>query len=165
MTEEIFGFRGCKMGYAEKKGKRKGRGEEYGKAVSVIRSSFIGLGVSLAFAVVLWFVASAVAYANNDPDSVAGGLGFAAIYISSMAAGFAAVRVNRQSALLCGLLSGGLLALMMFFVSIFFTPSYSSNYPFILSFGMRAAMVLFSVLGAFAGLHRTSRRKRGKKRA
>lgn len=153
------------MGYAEKKGKRKSRGEEYGKAVSVIRSSFIGLGVSLIFAVVLWFVASAVAYANKDPDAVAGGLGFAAIYISSMAAGFAAVRVNGHSALFCGLLSGGLLALLMFFVSIFFNSSYSSDYPFILALGMRGIMVLFSVFGAFAGLHRTSRKKRGKRRA
>ena len=151
------------MGYAENRGRRRSADAERG-AVSLIKSSFMGLGFSLACSVILWLIASAIAYANNDPDSVAGGLGLAAIYLAGFAGGFFAVRMNREGAILCGLVCGGLLAILTLFVSVFFPSSYSSNYPLIVSVAMRAAIVLFSGLGAFAGVHRKKNRRHPRRR-
>ena len=151
------------MGNAKNNARKRGADRERG-AVSLIKCSLMGLGFSLVVALVLWFVASAIAYANNDPDSVAGGLGLATIYLAGFAGGFFAVKMNRESALLCGLVCGGLLFLVTLFVSVIFSRSYSSNYSLIVSAGMRAVIILFSVFGAFAGLHRKPSRHRRKRR-
>lgn len=151
------------MGNAKNNARKKSFDRERG-AVSLIKSSFMGLGFSLAVALLLWFAAAAIAYANNDPDSVAGGLGLVAIYLAGFAGGFFAVKINRESALLCGLICGGLLFFVTLFVAVLFSRSYSSNYPLILSMGMRSVIILFSVFGAFAGLHRKQNRRRQRRR-
>ncbi len=146
-----------------RKSAKKKNTPELSGASAVIRSSFIGAGFGAALSVVLLFVATLIAYANADPDSVTGALGLAASYIAALAAGFCAVRINRQNALICGALCGFLLALLSFFVSLFFDNSFSACYPLIASLGLRAATVLMSVLGAYAGLHRSTGKRRKKR--
>ena len=148
------------MGYGNKSNSRKRSSGGDREAMSPIRSGFMGFGFSLACALFLWLAASAIAYANNDPDSVAGGLGLAAIYLSSFFGGFFAVKMNRKNALLSGLVCGGTLAALTLLLSIIFSLRYSSDYPLIISLGMRAAIVLFSVLGAFSGAHRKPKKRR-----
>ena len=139
---------------------RKNSAAELSAPAAIIRSSFIGAGIAVIVSAVLLFAATLIAYANADPESVTGMLGLAAIYIASMSAGFCSVRINRQSALACGALSGFLLALLFFVVSLFFDTSYSSEYPIVAKLALRAAILLMSVLGAYAGLHRGSGKRR-----
>ena len=152
------------MGYSEKSGRKKRMREEHGELAWLVRSCFIGFGVSVAVAAGLWLAASVISYAQNDPDAFVGTLGFAAIYLAALVAGFVSVKINKERALACGALSGFLLALLFFVISLFFSGDYSSNYPFIVGVALRAAMILMSVLGAFAAVHhKKKRRVRGKR--
>ncbi|MBO5416918.1 MAG: TIGR04086 family membrane protein [Clostridia bacterium] len=146
-----------------KRSARKNSSAELSAPAAIIKNSFIGAGIATVMSVVLLFAATVIAYANADPDSVTGMLGLSAVYLASMAAGFCAVKINKQSALICGALSGAIFALLFFAVSLFFDASFSSGYPFIARLGMRAAMIFMSVLGAFAGLHRSSGKRRKKR--
>lgn len=147
--------------------KRKRRSEKSGANTSgegagfgnVLRSSLKGLAVATIAAVILLFVVSAIAYAGSDPDSVTMPLALAALYISSATAGFAAVKFNGSSALLCGVLSGLLLMILFIGISLFLNDSLSSEFSFPAALGLRAAMIIMSVLGGFIALHRPSKRK------
>lgn len=147
------------MGYAEKKGRKKLRSEDTPPLVSVFKSSLTGFIAALVSALVLWIAASAIAYANDDPDSVVGALGLGVIYISALIGGFVAVRHNKKDALLCGIVSGAMLSLFFFIISLFFEDS-SSSYSFLIELMLRGAMLLMSVFGAFAGLHRKDKRRK-----
>ncbi|MBQ8140839.1 MAG: TIGR04086 family membrane protein [Clostridia bacterium] len=150
------------MGYAEKSVRRRsGNGD--GGASSIIKSSFIGFGVSVAVTVVLWFASAAAAYANPDPDSVTAVFGLFTVYIASLSAGFSAAKINKGNALVCGLFSGAVLTLFLFFVSLFFDESYSSGYSLPVSLLLRASMLLMSVFGAFIGSYRRAKPRRRRK--
>ncbi len=147
------------MGYSERKSRKKGRSEDAPPLVSVFKSSLMGFAAALASALVLWIAASAIAYANDDPDSVVGALGLGVIYISALIGGFVSVRQNKKDALLCGIVSGAMLALCFFVISLFFADG-SSSYSFLIELILRGAMLLMSVFGAFAGLNRGNKRRR-----
>lgn len=147
------------MGYAEKKGRKKPRSEDSPPLVSVFKSSLLGFAASLVSALVLWIAASAIAYANDDPDAVVGTLALGVIYLSALIGGFASVRYNKKDALLCGVSGGAMLAVFFFIISLFFGDS-SSSYPFLIELMLRGAVVLMSVFGAFAGLHRKDKRRK-----
>lgn len=144
------------------RGAKKKRAAELEGASAIVRSGFIGAGVAALVALVLLFVATLVAYSGEDPDSMTGALGLAVSGLSAMSAGFCAVRINKRDALVCGALSGALLAFLFFFVSLFFSPSHSSGYPLAATLGLRGAMVVLSILGAYIGLHRGTP-KRGRR--
>lgn len=147
------------MGYAEKRARKKGRSEDMPPLVSAFKSSLTGFAAALVSSLILWIAASAIAYANDDPDSVVGALALGVIYLSALTGGFVAVRYNKKDALLCGLLSGAMLAVFFFIISLFFGES-PSSYSVFVELMLRGAMLLMSVFGAFAGLHRKDRRRK-----
>ena len=146
------------MGYTEKKVRKKGRGEDLPPLTAVFKSSLIGFGAAVVSALVLWVVASLIAYACDDPDSVVGALGLSVIYLSALIGGFVAVRYNKKDALICGMLSGAMLTLLFFVISLLFEDN--SSYSLLTELLLRGAMMLMSVFGAFAGLHRKDRRRK-----
>ena len=162
MIEFINTLGGMEMEHG-RSAKKKNSAELSG-ASAVIRSGFIGAGVAALLSVVLLFVATLIAYSTEDPDSMTGALGLAASCISAMAAGFCSVRINRQSALVCGAFSGFLLAFFFFLISLFFDASAASGLPIFATLGLRGAMIVMSVLGAYAGLHRGAGKRRKKPR-
>ncbi len=149
------------MGYAKNNGRKKR--EEDGGLSSVIRSSFVGVGFAMVLGIPLWLLCSLIAYLNDDPDSMVGALGLVILYAVSLASGFISTKRCRGAGLMCGAISGGILALFFFVISLFFGAGYESSYGVILRGVMRAATVLMSVLGAYAGAQRKrspSRRRR-----
>lgn len=148
------------MGYATKSKKKKTRSTEPTEISDIVRSSFIGFGVGLICALVLWITVSLIAYSNTDPDSVATSLGFAAIYLACLCGGFVSVRINHGKALLCGSICGILMMLTFWVISRFFGGDYSSEYSFIVELLLRVAMLIMSIFGAFAALNHKKKRRR-----
>lgn len=145
------------MGHAEKRTRKKREGAS-AETTSFVKSSFVGVGIALLLAVPLWILASVFTYLNDDPDSIAGVLGLAVVYIASLAAGVFSVRINRSGALACGLLSGILMMLLFLAVSLLFDAQYDSGYGFALCVVLRGAIVLMSIFGAYAGAQRKKSR-------
>lgn len=148
------------MGHATQSKRKKARSAEPTELSGIVKSSFIGFGAGLIAALALWIVASIIAYSNDDPDSVAGALGFAAIYLACLFGGFVSVRINRGKALLCGGVCGILMALVFWVTSRFFGEDYSSGYSFATQLLLRLAMIVMSLFGAFAAVNRKKKRRR-----
>ncbi len=148
------------MGHATQSRRKKVRSTEPTELSSIVKSSFIGFGAALIAALALWIVASVIAYSNNDPDSVAGAVGFAAIYLACLFGGFVSVRINRGKALLCGGLCGVLMAIVFWVTSRFFGEDHSAGYSFTVELLLRLAMIVMSLFGAFAALHQKKKRRR-----
>ena len=150
------------MGYAKNNNRKK---REAGAAgtVSFVKSSFIGVGVSLALGLVLLFAATFIAYLREDPDSIIGILGLAIVYAISLIAGFISVRLNKGGIFMCGALCGALILVLFLVISFLFESSYDSSYSFILKIIMRGAIPFMSVMGAYAGAQRKAPRRRKRK--
>ena len=148
------------MGHAAQGKRKKVRNSEPTDLSNIVRNSFIGFCVGVIVALALWIVASLIAYSNDDPDSVAGALGFAAIYLSCLCGGFVSVRINHGKALLCGGLCGILMALVFWVASRFFGEDCSAGYSFLTELLLRIAMIVMSLFGAFAAINRKKKRRR-----
>ncbi len=100
---------------------------------------------------------TAIAFAQDDPEPLVRPLGYAASVLTVLTAGFLTVRFHGRRCLLCGLFSAALLLLI--FAALSLIPAFSTTaaLPIALSIGMHAAVVLFSVLGAYLGLRRRRR--------
>lgn len=134
-------------------------------AVSAMRSGAFATGAAVLLSVIFWLIAGGIAYANDDPDSIVGMLGIAVVSVTAFVSGIIAVKINGGSgALVCGVTNGVLYMVLLFLLSLFFDESFSSGYPFMLSLVMRCAVVFISVLGAFAGAHRTPRKRKRRAR-
>ena len=148
------------MGYATQAKRKKIRSDESAEVSNIVRSGFIGFGAGLIAALALWIIVSLIAYSNDDPDSVASALGFAAIYLACLFGGFVSVRINRGKALLCGSICGILMTLIFWVASRFFGADHSAGYSFVVEFLLRVAMIVMSLFGAFAALNRRKKRRR-----
>ena len=116
-----------------------------------IKSAFFGLLVWAISGILLISAATAAAYANPDPLSLAPPLSLAATLISAFLGGFAAQKKAKESPLVCGLVFGGLAALVSMFLCFILKNTPSSNYAFWQSALLHGAMVIFSLFGALAG--------------
>ena len=93
-----------------------------GSAVSdIVIPALKGLAVAVIAAAVLLFSMAAVAYGTDDPDSVAGILGYAVLYVSSAVAGAVASRINGDSgglAVAAGGAAGAMLLAVILMMSL-----------------------------------------------
>lgn len=114
--------------------------------------------ITLAASLILMLVGALVAYFTPDPNALVHPLSLSCAALSALIGGFAAVRIHKHSALLCGLLNGSLATALMMLFSLFFR-GYSSGYSAGISAMLHAAFILFSVAGAFLGLPKGIRRR------
>ncbi len=114
---------------------------------NVAKSFLIVTGATLLLTVLL----SLALYATADPNRYIAPMSLSILFISSLLGGFVSVKQNKSSALLCGLVYGGMLLVLTLVVSLFFDNSYSSEYSLIMSIGLRGIAVALSILGAFIG--------------
>lgn len=151
------------MGYAKNNSRKK---REAGSAdgLSFVKSSFIGVGVSLAFGLAFLLASTFIAYLREDPDSMVGMLGLVIVYAVSLIAGFISVRVNKGGIFMCGVLCGVLILVLFWGISFLFDSSYDSSYSFIVKIIMRCAIPFMSVMGAYAGAQRKSSHRRKRKK-
>ena len=117
----------------------------------IILCSIKGFGIGLLISVIMAFSLCGIAFMNADPDALLTPFAFAALYVPSFLAGVISIRKAGEQKLTCGLISGTFFMIAYMFVSLFFSENPFTPYPFIISLLLHILIVVFSVLGAFAG--------------
>ena len=134
----------------------------------IMPCSLMGAAFSLIMAVLLGLISAALIYKTADPASFVVPAALSALYISALLGGFFASRLNGGSALLCGLLTGVILAALTFILSLPINESLSSDYKIIESLSLRTAVIVCTIIGAFIGVtkqnSKSKKRKNHKKR-
>ncbi len=127
--------------------------------VSVCQSSLFGALFGMIAAVILLFAVTAIGYATPDPCSLTTPLALAAHYLSSVVAGFAAIRRQRSTALLCGSLGGLFLMLVFLVLSLLLKGQADGGFYGISSLLLRLFMLPSAAIGAFLGLPRSTKKR------
>lgn len=139
--------------------------EEKPGAVSVMIGALRALPFTLFAGFLLLLIASAIAYAQPDPDSFGIPLAVASAGLSALIGGFLNVRFNHGQALLSGL-SGGILFMgTLMILSLCFFRECGSGYSSTVTFLLHAGIVLLEIVGAFLGLPRKKSAVPGKHKA
>ena len=94
--------------------------DESGLKVAFMAGLF-ALPVSLGIGLALLLALSFAAYSNSDPNSLISPLGITALILTSVLCGFISARRGGRAVALCGLMGGGLLSLLLFVISQFFS--------------------------------------------
>ena len=124
--------------------------------ISATKSALLALITSVILSAIL----CGIAFATPDPLSLVFPLSLVARYSACFVSGLLCMKKIRKSPLLCGILSGGLLMLFYAFITLFLNDELSSPLSLPLSLALHSLVIIFSILGAYAGRHRASRRKK-----
>ena len=117
----------------------------------VFKGSLWGLLTASACGIALITLMSAIAYANADPSTLIAPLAISALMPSAFVGGFITVKKVKDAPLLCGIISGGFITLIGMLLAAILQKLPSSGYALWQSAALHGAVILFSVLGAFAG--------------
>ena len=147
------------MGYKDSKKRKRKADKGNTGAVSLVKGSFIGLVVSLCAVIVLWFVCSLAAYSYKDPDAILPVLAFCGVSVAAFVGGIVASKKHGEGGMVCGLLSGAMLAILLLFVSFAFGKEYSSENGMAAKLLIRLSAVLLSVLGGAVGRYKRPKRR------
>lgn len=126
---------------------------------NLCQSALFGALIGLLAAALLLFAATAIGYATADPCALTKPLALAALYLSSLVAGFAALRRNRSMALLCGTLCGLFLMLVFWILARILgrhiEPSFAGGTALLL----RLLMLPIATVGGFLGLPKNTKKR------
>lgn len=128
----------------------------------LLSSSLRGFAVAVLCGIALLFVAALAVYSFADPNRYITPTALSVLFISSLLGGFAAAKINRGSALLCGLITASFFLAALFLLSLFMDTSLSAGYNLALSLGLRGIAIGTSVLGAYIGV--SNKKKKTKRR-
>ena len=117
--------------------------------------------MTLAFGFVILLVLSLAAYFYNDPNTLILPLALVGAGFTALLGGVATVRIHGHSALVCGLLNGCLLLGLMLILSLFFKGQ-GAGYSTGIACLLHACVPLLSVVGAYLGLQRPSKKRKRK---
>ena len=126
----------------------------------ILACSLRGLIASVFCLAILLFPISAIVYASADPNHYVIPASLLILYVSSLVGGFSAAKLNRGSALLCGILTGLLYLAILIPCSLLIDPTLSSDPGVALSLGLKGILLVVSVLGALIGVTNKKKRKR-----
>ena len=127
---------------------------------NLVQSALFGALIGLLCATLLLFAATAICYATTDPASLTTPTALAALYLSSLIAGFAALRRHRSMALACGSLCGAFLMLFFLVVSLIMKQQPKEGFSLGISLLIRGLMIPVSAIGGYLGLPRKTQKKR-----
>ncbi len=127
---------------------------------ATLKNALFGAFVAAVASVILLFIISAICYSTDDPDAFTTPLALVALYLSSIIGGFAAVRKNQSSALLCGAVCGVIFILFFLCVTLCFHGVMERSFSIPVAFALRGVSILCSILGGFLGLKRKSSSRR-----
>ena len=130
-----------------------------GLFLSAFKSAVLSLVISLVLAIAL----SSLTLLSSDPLSLVFPTSLAALYACSFLSGFLCVRKMHEGALICGLFSGGIFMLIYMFITLFFPREMSAGYSFGVSVLLHLLIIVFSIVGAYAGRHRGVKRRKIKR--
>ncbi len=130
--------------------------------VNFIKNCLKGVLTAIILSVVLLLVFSFIAYTRDDPDSYLTIFAGVALYASAFVCGFVAAKKNRQSGLLCGLVSGIVFMALVILLSLLGrnTDEGTSNLRWV----MYLVICGISLLGGIIGVPSKAVRKRKKTR-
>ena len=131
----------------------------------IVKNSILGAACSLILMLVLSLAFCWISYTRDDPDSLLSVLSFAALYISALVAGIISAKRTGNRALASGALSGIMFVGILFLISLCFSDSYSSGYPWGSETAMRGSVILLSILGGLIGVHKGNTKKHKRKRS
>ena len=132
-------------------------------ALRLARAVGCGLLATIATGLVLSLIATAVAYASTDPDTMILPLALGTLGLSAMCCGFVTRRVSGLPLLPSGATAGLALLLLSFILSYPFGGEPDSLPP-TLVWALRGGIVAFALLGAAMGTTVPKRRRKGIKR-
>ena len=127
-----------------------------------MKSSLVGALVSTVMMLVLTLGFCALAYTREDPDSLAGVLSFAALYITALLAGMISAKRCGKNAPACGALGGFILLIFLCVISLFCD---SAGYSVGVGLALKASVIFVSVLGAVIAAQKGDPRRRKRKRS
>lgn len=105
-----------------------------------------------------------IAYSFSDPDQMTVPAAYVTLAITALAAGFASVRFNQgEEPLLCGIISGGMLCLLIMGGSLFFRNTDGTALSPLLSAAAYAAILLADLLGALLAVRRNRKQNHRRK--
>lgn len=127
---------------------------------NLLQSALFGALLGMIASALLLFAATAICYSAEDPAAMTTPLSLAALYLSSLVAGFASVCRHRSSALLCGSLGGLLFMVVLLAVSCLLRGHAEDAFSTSSALLLRAMMLPVSAIGGFLGLPRQSAKRR-----
>ena len=130
---------------------RSAAGAEQATLTVILKNAAFGLIGFVVCGLTLVTAACAAAYAGSDPSALITPLGLAALMISCFAGGFITSKLTRSAPMICGVVFGGLSALVMLVMSLIFSGAPSSHFTFWQGLLMHGFALLFSVLGSLTG--------------
>lgn len=137
------------------------RRDESAGIVSMLLAALKGMLVGAAAIIILSLISSAVALLFADPNAAVGVLAYVALGIGAISSGFGAVMSDEERSLFSAVLSGAMIVLVMWFVSLFMRGE-GGGVPWVWTALVYAACVLLSLLGGFIGRGRRVRVGEGK---
>ena len=150
------------MSDIRQKGKRTAQNEQGGMLglfISALKSALIALFCSIMLSALL----SAILLLSPDPLSLAFPSSLASLYLSAFISGSLCMKKQRNSTLLCGLFSGGLLMLLFAFISLFLPSDLSVSYSPMISILLHTLIIVFAFFGALTTKNCSSKRRRVKR--
>lgn len=125
---------------------------------TAVMAALFALPFTALVGLILLLIATAVAYANPDPDALTTPLSLGVLGLTSVLGGLISARRGQARPLLCGLFSGLLLTLTLFALSLCIggegNGSMTLNLPPLAAWGLHAAVVVLEMLGAKLGARR-----------
>ena len=127
-----------------------------------IKQTVFAFFITLAVAGGLLLLFSFLLYFSPDPNQYIRSAGLLSAGLTAFAGGFIAVRIHGQSALICGVINGGLLTMFSLFLAMLLK-EYSSGYSTGVICLLHIGALLLSIAGAYLGLKKQKRPRRRKK--
>ena len=109
---------------------------------SILRSYPVVLGITALTALLLTTVAALILYNSPDPTAWITPVSAAALAVSALMGGIAAGKLNTANPVAAGLICGGLTAVLLILISLFFDGKGD-----LLSWGMRMSVLPLHLLG------------------
>lgn len=129
------------------KSKHRATSSDSGGIGNLIKHSCIGAAASVALAGLFCVLGAALCLLSNDPRALTFPIALGGLYIAAFGGGRIAARLHKSAVLWCGLISGGLLAVFFWFLTLFF-PRGEASTAFPVGLFLRMLTILFSILGA-----------------
>lgn len=145
------------------KGKRRTASSERNGLGELIRHSAIGAAIAVALCGAFCVLGGALCLLSDDPRTLTLPIALIGLYVSAFLGGRIAARLHKGAVLWCGLISGGLLAVLFWFLTLFF-PHGEANTVFPISLLLRIGTVVVSMLGSILPFSAKRKRHPQKKR-
>ena len=125
------------------------------KNLGIFGNTLRGFTISLIIGIAMTLVMSAIVFSAKDPNKYITPAAFTVLYVCSLLGGFISSRLNKGSALLCGLLYSAMLLVLLLMASLLFGGELSSDRSVQMAIGLRALVVASALTGSFIGTYKT----------